>query len=591
MSRPSPKPNARRRGSTQGPLLAVLVVAVVVIGALAFLLGGPTAGPEEAEVVAGDASALGDPASGAGRVGVADIVPPPRVPVFDWDEPTTVLWPARVELDLLRADYLPEDPGVDPIGSGRTARLSGRLARSADGGIQGEVRFVAGPNEGRVLSCDVTGAFGATDLYPGLAIVEVSGPGILGAKREVRLRQGKETLLNLGFGLPGSVHGKVVDRSGEPVQNARVVFDGQTTYTDVEGSFYLAQVASGHCLVEVEHDDFASYLQLVAVTAGKVIPPGRLTMTLHPKTSMQLTLPSAVGGPGPALVYLIPSSNARTRGVGPGISVRRYPWHRLNPIELQPNSALLVENLPTEVVKVMAFRPGATAREQVVNLREGRVTPVTIDLKPAPKVSGIVRVDGRPQPGVVVTLEAPDRVRANLGFLREPSTYLETEVMPYFPPARQEVVTNHEGRFSMTAWAEVAGVRYLEARDASGAWAGRLVRPGEEQVDLDLADVELGDSALALEFPDRFQALPIEIVVNGNPQDPDDLPPHAELEIDSLVAGTWSLRVSWHGQEIYSDPELRLDGRTGVRVDLPLEAREGQDEEQWKRAGRTWPVQ
>ena len=152
------------RGSAQAPLLAVLALVVVGVGALAFLLGGPGSESQEVEAVEGDASALSpELATEAGRSGVAEIVPPPRVEVFDWDEPTTVLWPARVELDLLRADYLPEEAGVDPIGSGRTARLSGRLAHSNEGGVEGEVRFVAGPNEGRVLTCDVTGSFGATD--------------------------------------------------------------------------------------------------------------------------------------------------------------------------------------------------------------------------------------------------------------------------------------------------------------------------------------------------------------------------------------------------------------------------------------------
>src|SRR5262245_16606585 len=123
---------------------------------------------------------------------VVELVPPPRVALAtgNWTEPTSVLWPCRVELDLIQADYLPTAEEVAPIGTGRAARLSGRIAGAAERGIPAEIRFVAGPNAGRVLTCDASGAFGAIDLYPGLDVVEIRGPGIPGARREVRLRQG-----------------------------------------------------------------------------------------------------------------------------------------------------------------------------------------------------------------------------------------------------------------------------------------------------------------------------------------------------------------------------------------------------------------
>ena len=576
------------------PHTGLFALAFVLVGGLVTLVF----------VVRDDDGARGDlrpvevearafPAPNGGLRGPAQLVPPPRVASTAgeaWNEPTTVLWPCRVELDLLQASYLPTEARVPPIGTGRSARLSGRIATGVNGGVRATVTFVAGPNEGRMLACDSTGSFGATDLYPGLAVVEVTGPGIVGARREVRLRQNAETLLNIGFGLPGSAQGKVVDRKGDPVQGAKVTLDGQTTYSGVEGEFYFANVASGHCVTEVEHPDYATLLDIVSVSAGRPMPPGRLLLALHPAVSMSVSTPSPVGGPGPTLVYVLAGSS-HSRGVVLQQRERRYPWHRLNPIEVQPGSPTLIENLPAEVIRVMAFRPGAVAREQVVNLREGRVTPVQIHLQPAPMLTGVVTLDGKALPGVELSLEAPDRVRANLGYLRESSRYLESEVMSYLPPSRQQTVTGREGRYVLSAWDDVAGVRYLEARGPQGnTWAGRLVHPGETRVDLELETVALGDSSLDVLFPGRHQGLPLEVVINGNPQDPYVLAPLRDLRVEALVSGTWKLRVTWHGDEIFRSERLDLDGETEARVGLPIEAVEGQDEEAWKRAGRDWPL-
>jgi hypothetical protein len=462
---------------------------------------------------------------------------------------------------------------------------------AGDGGVRAEVRFVAGPNAGRVLLCDATGAFGAADLYPGLAIVEVRGPDIVGAKREVRLRQGGETQLNLGFGMTVPVRGRVIDRRGDPVRGAKVELDGREVYSGAEGGFYFGAVAGGECLVAVEHPDFASLLAIHPVAAGRE-QARELVLTLDDPVSISLSTPSPVGGPGPTYVYLMPNG---PRGAQRGerqmpVLPTRFPWYRLNPIEVPPGAPVLVENLPRDVFKVVAFRSGAVAREQVVNPRPDRVTPVSIRLQAAPTLTGIVTWRDAPLPGAEVVLQAPDQVRANLGFLGQPSYYLEHEVMPYLPPAQQSVRTDAEGRYRLTAWSDVSAVRYLEARGPLGSWAGRLVRADEERADLELKSVELGDSTLVVEFPGRTQGLPMEVSVNGAPQDPYVLDPDADLVVDSLLAGRWRLRITWNGEPVLERHELRLVGEETVTAALPRGAVEGQDEETWRRAGRPWPI-
>ena len=106
---------------------------------------------------------------------------------------------------------------------------------------------LAGANAGRVLHADATGRFGAVDLYPGLSLVEVRGPGTLGSRRELRLRRGQEQLLNIGYGRPGVVFGKVQDSSGAGIAGADVVVDGTRVTTDAEGRFTM-DVRSGTVL-------------------------------------------------------------------------------------------------------------------------------------------------------------------------------------------------------------------------------------------------------------------------------------------------------------------------------------------------------
>jgi hypothetical protein len=267
----------------------------------------------------------------------------------------------------------------------------------------------------------------------------------------------------------------------------------------------------------------------------------------------------------------------------------RFPWYRVNPIEVPPDVPVLVENLPREVFKVVAFRQGAVAREQIVNPRSDRVSAVAIRLQAAPVLSGIVTWRDKPLPGAEVILQAPDQVRAILGYLKQPSFILESEVIPYFPPAQQTVRTDAEGRYRLTAWSDVTDVRYLEARGPLGSWAGRLVRASDERVDLELQSVELGDSALVVEFPGRTQGLPMEVLINGAPQDPYVLSPYKELVIESLLAGRWSLRISWNGQPVFEENGFKLAGDRTFTAALPLGAVEGQDENVWRRAGRSWP--
>ncbi|MAB79837.1 MAG: hypothetical protein CMJ89_10840 [Planctomycetes bacterium] len=504
---------------------------------------------------------------------------------------STVLWPLKIELDLVQPAYLPVEKGMVPIGTGRTARFSGRLTGARGEAVRADVIFLKGTNAGRVLRCDSGGSFGANDLYPGLGVVEISGEGILGARREVRLRRGQGVILNIGFGRLASVNGRVQDRKGDGIEGVRVTFDGKVYHTGTEGELYVPSVAGGQVLAEIEKEGYASYQELVWVQAGVTnANRERLVFTLDKEVSLEVALRGNVGGPGPAQLIVLPGQHGYRSTADSAYRNSRFPFHTKNPIEVWPGRPVRIDGLPpNQVVKLYTFRQGAEAKLKVVNL-SAREQRVQIDLEPAPKIVGQVTLDGEPVSGAHVRLEAADRPRATLSFFREASYYLETAIIPDIPPAVQETQTGANGRFFLSAWPDESAVRYIEARGKDGkTWAGRFIRAGTEVCDLQLSEVDTGDAALKLAFPGRYQGLPVDLVLNGAPRDLAVLKPSESLEIHDIPSGVWRLRITWHGEPVYKNEELEISGSDSRVVKLPEECIEGQDEESWRRAGREFP--
>jgi hypothetical protein len=567
---------------------ALLLLLFALAGVLVVLLTQTGSGPDEEVVVLHPGGRVADP-DGSGEPAVELIVPPAVSYAPSAVGSTTVLWPLRIELDLLQADYLPTEPGVSAVGTGATATLVGRITGVDDRGARAEIRFTAGANAGRTLRTDATGRFGATDLYPGISVAEIRGAGLLGSRREVRLRQRRQTQLNIGFGRPGTISGRVQNSTGEGIEGAQVFVDGTRVVTGVDGGFFLVSVAAGRVLVEVEAPGYTATKEVVGITGGKILTEKQATFTLKESASLVIAVPNNVGGPGPVQVVILPQLTQKRSSVGDVARNAGFPWHRINPIEVWPGRPVTVEGLPDKVVDLHAFRQGASAPQKVVSLRGGETQTVEIVLKPAPKITGRITREGAPVAGATVRLEAPNRVRATLAYFRKQSFFLESAVIPDLPVAVQEVETDERGRYVLTAWSSMMKVRYLEAIGPRGGWAGQLVHEGEEVIDLALKEVELATAALELDFPDRWQGLPLEILVDGAPFDPLVLPAGEQQSITDLRAGRWRLTVTWHGDPVHREEELEIDAHTARTIVLPLGAIDGQDEEQWRRAGRVHP--
>ncbi|MDP6539763.1 MAG: carboxypeptidase-like regulatory domain-containing protein [Planctomycetota bacterium] len=555
----------------QGILVAVLLA---LAGALAAVVSSvsddeqPTPAPlvQTGRPSGGGSSLLAAPAAeelrGAARGG--DVAVDPGA--------TTVAFPLEVELELVRAAGLLDAENAPGLGSGASARLRGRINDAAGRGAPCRVTFVAGPNAGRVLESAADGLLGASDLYPGLSIVEVTGATIPGAMRELRLRNGKQALLNIGFGRPAAVYGQVIDRGGEPVGDAEVTMDGRRAQSDERGFFHFPQMASGQVLVFVRKPGYAAYRETYNVTAGQTIPRGRLRYTLERGVNLKVTIPERIGATQSAQLYLMPQfggQSARQRQ-------RSFPWYTVSPVSIFPGSTVTIDDLPPDRFQALLFHAGARAVpvKTEVNLSSGKALHLVLHIEPAPSVRGVVQRSGRPVGGALVTLELPDRAKGTQWLLKMPPGVHETHVFGNL--GVQSALTGSDGRFEFSANEALSGVRYLTASAPRGqGWAGRVLRPGDTEVVLELEDPTVELASLEIETQERHQALPVEVWVNGEPRDLPLLPPGVPLRIEDLQPGVWKISSRWHREVLWDERELEIDDETEWELVLPAGAIEG----------------
>ncbi len=499
--------------------------------------------------------------------------PPPAVE-------TTVVFPLEVDLELLRSDVALRAEGAAALGSAATARLRGSIKNASGTGIRAEVTFVAGPNTGRVLHCDREGVFGANDLYPGLSLAEVRGPGIT-SMREVRLRQDRDSQLNIVYGRSAVVHGEVFGPDGNPLEGARVTMDGQETTTEANGQFVFDRMTPGEVIVVIDKPGYAAYRENATIPAGKTVELGRLKFTLQRGARLEINIAEAINPGYEAQVFLLPS-NAKAQ--------RRFPWFTVNPVRVYPGGTKVVEDLPAEPIDVHLFHTGAVAdpRTRSLSLQAGESETLVLHLEPAPQLSGTVRSGGTPIAGARVRMEPPDRVGATMAALNvRDYLVLENELFPDLPTAVQETVTDGNGQFWLTANETISNVRYLVATSPDGKRSGGIVlKGGEKEVSVELKAVEAGSAELVLELDGRYQPLPVKITVGGAPREVTMLPAGQDLHIDELTAGTWMLRVRWADETLVEGQSLDVKSSLSWSVKLPEGAIHGQDEDTRKRAQR-----
>ncbi|MBI5431457.1 MAG: carboxypeptidase regulatory-like domain-containing protein [Planctomycetes bacterium] len=510
-------------------------------------------------------------------------------PVAD-DAYTTVAWPVKLALELVVDGSLPSVEGVPPLGSGRNARLAGTLVREAGIPVVGKVTFTRGLNAGRILYCNEEGAFGASDLYPGLSIVETEGTGIGGSTRELLLRANKDTPLNISYDAPASMRGRVFDAAeNKPLADVEVELDGQRSTTDIEGAFHFPSMTAGDKLLLIlRKDGYASYRELIGVARASNVPSDRFLFQMRRSGGLRVTFSNA---PSTGAAELVLMKSVAFGSYGELAGQRNYPWHVVNPVPLPAGQTFEVRDLPEGDVDVRAYLLGCVATPPVtrVTIREGEVKDVVLKFEAAPTVSGRVLDEaGRPVENADVRLEAPDRTLALLNHFGQASAFLEAEVWPTFPMCVQRAKTGFDGGFSLSAWEKMAPTRYLIAESADGKLrAVKAVRATDTKVELVLRPDTGALGKLALEFPNRHQGLPIVCTVNGAPFAERVIPADQPLLVENLDEGIWRLVATWNGEALFpAPPQFQVRGDSKFAVALPVGAIDGQDAETLKRAGK-----
>jgi len=479
--------------------------------------------------------------------------------------PTAAGFPIEVDLELVLADQPTDTKGATPLGSAATARLKGSVISGVNTPVGAEVRFEAGPNQGRVLQCDATGRFGATNLYPGRAVLRVSGDGIPGSRRVVLLRQKTETELNIGYGRLTEITGEVSSRDQNPLAGAKVSFDGQESTTDEAGLFHFDGVASGQALVVVELPGYASIQEELTVPAGKKIEKGQLKYVLERGGRLVLDIPGGARSDVEALCYILPD-------VAPGTQ-RSYPWFLVNPVRIWPGGSTTVNDLPAGSFTLRVFLPGALAKPATKSARLdiGGEAQVTLGLEPGPRLHGLVRLNGTPVQHAEVSLEAADRLGATLtAFGASNEFFVETEIMPDAPPAFQRAFSDAAGNYELSSWESVARERYLVARYDNGRQvASVFLKGGESEVNLDLHSSGGGDGLLRIVLGERQKDLPVRVTINGEPRPPETLPAGQDLRVGELNRGRWKLSLRYNGATLAAGKEVEVGVETALPIELP----------------------
>lgn len=494
---------------------------------------------------------------------------------------TTVVFALEVDLELMRAKNTPKADDAPALGTGATARLKGSISDMQGAGVRAQIEFIAGSNVGRTLYCDRNGNFGANDLYPGISVVRVAGSTIPGSMREVRLRQDRDTLLNIPYGRPAHLLGQVYDTESKLVAGAKVTMDGQVATTNDDGVFEFTNMTAGEVLCIVEKEGFAPYRELVSIAVGTKVDVGRFKFLLQRGARLQVSIAERVNGGKQAQLFLFPEVVE---------AQRKFPWQKVNPIAVWPGGTATIEDLPGGPVMLRLFHSGGIAKppRSSVVLSPGETTTVTLHLEAAPVITGVVTDNGKPVASAVVRMEVPDRTQAMLALFGETSfLYLEGDVFPSLPPALQEIKSDARGEFMLASNEQISRVRYVTALSPDGKrTATAILKGGETSVELALQPIREGTSTLVIEMPGRIQPLPVKINVNGEPRDEQILSQKKELGIEKLPEGAWLVTVRWQGEVLLNRAPVDLGEEASIAVTLPEGAILGQDAETVLRAGK-----
>lgn len=563
------------------------------VGAFLFarmdVLGEPTEDGSHVTVVARDvAVADGSRPANAPGSGI-ELVDPgankDRAESGPGDARTTVIYPLVVEASLMLPGSVTVPDGAMPFRSGNNAGIEGNILGSDGRPASATISFLHGPNEGRVLTTDSRGRYGANDLLPGRTVVRIQTASGSAVEREVRLTQLSVKPYGLSFAHPSTVSGTVKSEKGKELEGAEVYLDGRLTFTDGDGRFTYLGVPAGKVWVTTKKPGFATTRRSVGVGLGATVVASDFQIVMGPPASLEIGFKRPLGTADPSIAILTPSEGSVV-----GLAERAFPWHEVNPVRVPAVGSVIVEGLPDTSVTVHVFHPSGIAvpRSRNVRLYGGKKGRLMVELQPVPRIRGQVTLGGKAAAGVTIKAEPADQggAMSRAMGLRNPRQLSEV-IVPPLPVTGHDLKTDAKGQFSFPLHPDVVADYYVTATSKDGQHKGvGVVRPGESQVAIQLEPVRDDRGAIEIALPGRFQGLPVELRIQGEPQEPRVLRPGLPLRLEGLEYGVWRLRARWRGDEVLYGTDVEVGPTDAqVRGELPSGAIQGQTEAERQRAG------
>jgi len=544
------------------PLILLFVLMSLLAGGLWFLMGGE--GERSIPILEGGSHGPVEevPQISQGDSDVQERIAAPQ-------GATLLPHPLLVELTQLIDGSLPLDESLPTPRSGARSRFSGQLQDAGGRPTVGKISFQHGTNKGREIDTDASGRFGASDLWPGLAVVHVSTIGGLVAEREVILRNLAEAKLSISWGGTAVVNGRVTDLFGEGISAAEVSVDGNRCISDVDGRFMLPRVAPGKRILALARaPGRATHREILAIGRRSVVDEERLIFRLKQGATLDVMIAESLGAQEPVQVHLFPAG-------GVAGSQRQFPWEEYSPVSVLPGGRVRIENLPPDTITLVPFHSGAVAVPSQVNIKlvHKRLNAITLHMRPGPVIRGKVMLDGQPVPGALVTLDAPDPSVATTKALGRSPTYHQQAIFSHVHAGHQEVRSNSRGQFVLSVYPRISERWYLRGESYDGSLvAQKIVQGGAEDIVLELSKPNLKPGRLALDLPPHLRSFEMDVQVQGAPRDRIVVRPGDEHSIEGLPSGLWAMNVRYRGERLMQGSQIQIKADEAAQISLPLPA-------------------
>ena len=167
--------------------------------------------------------------------------------------------------------------------------ISGHVVDDDGNPVSGATVKLAGPDGTRTVSVGADGSINADGLRPGKYTVRIEADGYEPVEQTITIGPGENKQLNVPglMAKPGSISGKVVDDSDNPVAGATV------TLTDPDGTSHTVQVGSdgsinadglrpGEYMVRIRADGYVPVEQTITIGPGESASLGAIHLTKKP---------------------------------------------------------------------------------------------------------------------------------------------------------------------------------------------------------------------------------------------------------------------------------------------------------------------